>query len=188
MQSATAGVRVGCRLCLLLFSFVCCAVERPAPLRPTCGEQMNRNNRSPKGGGGGISISPLTSPWIPISPLKRPGLTEGSGCPVGTCPEGAKRPAGYQPKRAVATAVASATIEVAELRPLDPGDGGKHSVGAAPSFAPLVRGELSAARLTEGLPLRLASRATSPLTRGGTIVPETDLFSPAQEGNKFSPP
>jgi len=35
------------------------------------------------------------------------------------------------------------------------------SVGAATSFAPLVRGELSAARLTEGLPLRLDLRATS---------------------------
>ena len=38
-------------------------------------------------------------------------------CPVGTCPEGAKRPAGYQPKRAVRPAGSSATIEVAELSP-----------------------------------------------------------------------
>ena len=43
------------------------------------------------------------------------GLTEGSVCPVGTCPAGAQRPEGYQPKRAEQPAGRSATIEVAEL-------------------------------------------------------------------------
>ena len=43
---------------------------RPAPLGPTCGGRMYRNNESPKGGAGGFRFLPFAPLWTPCYPLK----------------------------------------------------------------------------------------------------------------------
>ena len=70
---AAARGQIGSACCRFLWLRL---LPRPAPLGPTCGGRMYRNNESPKGGAGGFRFPPLAPSGLPVTPFK---TTRGCG-------------------------------------------------------------------------------------------------------------